>query len=625
MPEDTHTDVTQPYRFTRLTRVFWALEASLLAMLLLQLLTADYTMVAVFSGLAAALMSVYVLLKNGHASLAAGALFILISLTISGLMWYFHGLRDEAMLAYPALIFFSAVIGGRKLFATVVAIALITVVVIGAANTFGWHSNALKVGDLESASFIVVILLITSYAVWLFNNELQDATRRVNLEIERARDSEIRVKEIAQRDALTGLPNRIAARERFEHAIGMSARSYTKVCMMFLDLDDFKNINDSHGHQTGDEFLLQTAQRLTETVRSTDFISRLGGDEFLVILESVRDAEHISSVAEKILKQIKQPVHLDGSDLQVSASIGIAVAPDDGRDFDTICRQADIAMYHTKSAGRNNFHFFDEAMNHRVQDRLRILSHLKLAAEKQQFELYFQPKIDLKTGAVVGAESLIRWNHPELGLMHPVDFISLAENSGIILDIGAWVIRESCLAGKRWQQTGLGDFSIAANISSIQFSRGNFLELVQDALDESGLAPQSLELELTETLLIDNTGTIKETLEKLRKLGVVLSIDDFGTGYSNLGYLKSFDVSVLKIDRSFISKILSSEHDRVIVEAIMQVASRLDLKVVAEGVENKEVADIVRILGCDMAQGYYWSAPLNADDFEAFLQQRVVA
>lgn len=625
MAQDKQTDAGQIYRFTRLNKVFWALEAALLAMFMVQFVLADYFLASVLIGLALVLMSVYVLLRRGTTDLAAGVLFILLSLTVSCLMWVFHGLRDEAMLAFPALIFFSAIIGGRRLFIAVTVIALATVLLIGTANTLGWHSNELRAGGLEAASFIFVILLITGYAVWLFNNDLQEAEARVNREIERARESETRVKELAHRDALTDLPNRIAARERFVHAIGMSARSGTKVGMMFLDLDDFKFINDSHGHQTGDEFLLETARRLTDTVRSTDFVSRLGGDEFLVILENVKDAQQISGVANKILQQIKQPIHLNSSDLQVTASLGIAVAPDDGEDFDTICRQADIAMYHTKSAGRNDFHFFDEDMNQRVQDRLRILSYLHEAVNKRQFELYFQPKIDLSTGAIVGAESLIRWNHPQLGLMSPGDFIALAENSGLIVDIGAWVIRESCLACKRWQQLGPKNFAVAANISSIQFSRGKFLELVQGALNDSGLAPECLELELTETLLIDNTGTIKETLGELRELGVVLSIDDFGTGYSNLGYLKSFDVSVLKIDRSFVSKMLTSEHDRVIVEAIMQVASRLDLAVVAEGVENKEVADLVRILGCDMAQGYYWSEPLNATDFESFLQQRIVA
>lgn len=625
MTDDTHTDVSQVYRFTRLNRVFWALETAIVAMLLVQLAVGDYFMSGVMAGLGVLLMSVYALLQQGKAGLASAVLFILISLTVSWLMWIYQGLRDEAMLVFPVLIFFSAVIGGRRLFMTVVAIALATVLLIGMANSFGWHEHELASGDLESASFIIVILLFTSYVVWLFTSDLQDTLARLSQEVARSHESQAREKELAQLDVLTGLPNRAAARERFEHAVAVGQRNNTRVGLMFLDLDDFKTINDSYGHQTGDEFLKQTAERLTQTVRVSDCVCRLGGDEFLIILESVKDSSQVAVVADKILSAIKQPIHLDNADLVVSASIGIAIAPDDGRDFDTICRQADIAMYHTKGSGRNNYHFFDETMNRKLQDRLRVLGYLHDAVNRSQFELYFQPKIDLRSGRVIGAESLIRWNHPEMGLIHPGEFIPIAEQSGLIMEIGDWVITESCRSGKRWQDITSSEFSIAVNISSIQFSRADLLGRIKGALQESGLSPQSLELELTETLLIDNNDTIKESLEQLRDLGVVLSIDDFGTGYSNLGYLKAFDVSVLKIDRSFISKILSSDHDRVIVEAIMQVATQLDLRVVAEGVENRDVAEALLELGCDMAQGYYWSEPLNAGEFEKFLTRKNAA
>lgn len=623
MADEFDNDVTQAYRFTLLTQVFWALELSLLVLFFLQIGFGDYFMAGTFGVLSLILTSVYALLKKDRMSQAASALFVILFVIVAGLMWLYHGLRDEALLAFPALIFFSAMIGGRRLFLMIVTSCLAVVLFIGAMSSAGLHTNLAPPGGLESASFIVVILLITSYSVWLFSKDLQGTMVRLNQEIQRVKESESTIRALARLDALTELPNRTAAGERFAHALGVSKRNDRLLCLMFLDLDDFKSINDSHGHQTGDEVLKATAQRLIAAVRSTDCVARLGGDEFLVILESVRDATQITGVAEKILKEIKRPLQRNGADLNITASIGIAIAPNDGEDFDTICRLADIAMYHTKNAGRNNFHFFDEQMSQRVQDRMTILTHLHEAVNKEQFELYFQPKIDLRSNRVIGAESLIRWNHPTLGFMQPVDFISIAEESGLIVDIGAWVVVQSCIACKRWQTLMPGDFSVAANISSMQFNRGDFLAMVEKALKTSGLAPRNLELELTETLLIESSDNIHSSLESLRDLGVNLSIDDFGTGYSNLGYLKSFDVSVLKIDRSFISKILTSEYDRIIVEAILQVASQLKLKVVAEGVESKELADALLTLGCDMAQGYYWSEPLNARDFENFLKENL--
>ncbi|WP_170287353.1 putative bifunctional diguanylate cyclase/phosphodiesterase [Halioglobus maricola] len=589
---------------------------------MVQLIIGHTELALVLAGLAVAITCVPILIRKGRPDLATNALVIILATPVFGLMWTYKGLHDEAMLAIPALILFSAVVGSRWIFVAVTVSAIITVFLIGLANTTGVYIHQLQPGNLYTAAMIIVILMVTSFAVWVFAEDMRATMERLSREIHRVNESQFKIRELAHHDALTSLPNRLLAREQFEHALAVSQRTDTKVCLMFMDLDDFKNVNDSFGHQGGDEFLQETAQRLISTVRTTDCVSRLGGDEFLIILESVDDAELMTSVASKILQEVKKPVAIGDSDIVVTASIGIAIAPDDGEDFDTICRQADIAMYHTKDSGRNNYHFFNEAMHQRVQDRLNILSYLHEGLSKRQFELYYQPKIDLATGRIIGAEALIRWHHPVRGLITPDDFIPVAEQSGLIEEMGTWVVEEACRYCKQCEELGLieSDFTMAVNISPVQFSRGAITEVVDEALKKNGLAAQRLELELTESLLIDNSASIKRALLQLRKLGVELAIDDFGTGYSNLGYLKAFQVGVLKIDRSFISKILEAEQSRILVEAIIQVASRLNIKVVAEGVESQQMAEALFVLGCDQAQGFHWTRPLNAMKFEKYMR-----
>lgn len=619
---DPQRDITEGYRFSRLTTVFWALEWSLFALFIVQVILGRYDLAAVLAGLAVALCCIPILKKLGRPDIAVNALIIILTIPVFGLMWMHKGLHDEAVIAIPALILFSAVVGSRWLFMAVTVSSIFTVFLIGLTNTTGLHVHELSPGNLTTASFIIVILMVTGFAVWLFAEDMRESMNRLSREIERVNESQFMIRELAHHDALTSLPNRLLAREQFEHALAVSQRNGTKVCLMFMDLDDFKHVNDSFGHQGGDEFLKETALRLMSTVRATDCVSRLGGDEFLIILESVDDAELMTSVASKILQEVKKPVLIGSSEIVVTASIGIAIAPNDGEDFDTICRQADIAMYHTKDSGRNNYHFFNKKMHERVQDRLNILSYLHEGLSQRQFEIFYQPKIDLESGRVIGAEALIRWHHPTRGLIAPAEFIGVAEQSGLIEEMGSWAMEEACRYCKQCLDLGLVDsgFTMAVNISPVQFARGSITKVVSDALNKSGLDAHQLELELTESLLIDNSTSIKRALLQLRRMGVELAIDDFGTGYSNLGYLKAFEVSVLKIDRSFISRILEAEQSRILVEAIIQVASRLNIKVVAEGVENQKMAEALSMLGCDQAQGYYWSRPLNAMKFEKFMR-----
>lgn len=544
---------------------------------------------------------------------AAALMFSMVALTISMLMWTYGGLQDETILGFPVLLLFAAVLGNTRLFVGLFVYIFFTVLAIATSNIMGWRMHQPPQGDLHSATIIVILLVIISYSIWLLSEDLKRMLARMNIENERARQAQKKIEQLVHYDALTNLPNRILARERFKLAVSLSKRESTLVCLMFLDLDDFKAINDTMGHQSGDVFLLETAYRLQAISRDSDTVCRQGGDEFLVVLGGIKSEQSIAIVAEKILQAIRQPVTIERSVVTSTVSIGIAVATSD--DFDAVSGDADMAMYHAKELGRDCYAFFDSAMHKRAKESRQLQFDLRTAIDEKQFELYFQAKTELSDNTVVGAEALIRWNHPTRGFVQPLDFIPAAEHSGIIIDISDWVVKEACRQCARWQSLGHGPLSVAVNISPVQFKRGQLLELVGEALKQNSLEASALELEITESLLMNDSSEINTIFSDLHKAGVKLSIDDFGTGYSNLGYLKKFDVSVLKIDGSFVGKILSSPQDKAIVKAIIQMATSLNLKTIAEGVETIEIAELLREMGCDMGQGYFWSRPLSAENF----------
>jgi predicted signal transduction protein with EAL and GGDEF domain len=374
----------------------------------------------------------------------------------------------------------------------------------------------------------------------------------------------------------------------------------------------------------GDALLKEIAARLGECVRDTDTISRQGGDEFLIVLPDLRGDDAITRVLLKIRERLQVPFELDGHELTTSASIGIAIYPDDGRDFDTLLKKADTAMYRAKDAGRNGYRFFDEQMNVEAVEHLTMKSGLRRAVERDEFVLHYQPQIDLRTGAVVGAEALLRWNHPELGMIPPARFIPVAEDSGLIVPIGEWVIREACRQAVAWQADGLPPLVMAVNLSAVQFKRGDVEQTVKQALSSTGFDPHWLELELTESILIQNTEQVLASVQRLKLLGVKLSIDDFGTGYSSLSYLKRFAVDKLKIDQSFIRDLATDPDDAAIIRAIIQMARSLNLKTIAEGVETPGMLEQLRLFSCDEAQGYYFARPMPAQAFADFLADRVV-
>jgi diguanylate cyclase (GGDEF)-like protein/PAS domain S-box-containing protein len=438
-------------------------------------------------------------------------------------------------------------------------------------------------------------------------------------DVSAARAMALQMAHSAEHDFLTGLPNRMLLNDRVGQAIAVARRHMKQVAVLFLDLDGFKHINDSLGHPTGDKLLQSVAMRLVDCVRSSDTVSRQGGDEFVVLLSDLDQADDAAQTARRMLEVIAQPHSIDHHDLHVTTSIGVSVYPDDGLDAETLIKNADTAMYQAKENGRQNYKFFKPAMNVRAVERQSIEESLRRALERQEFALHYQPKVDLRTGAITGAEALIRWTHPTRGSISPARFIPVAEDCGLILPIGAWVLREACGQARAWVEAGLPVSTMAVNVSAMEFRDDNFLDNLFGILAETGLDPKNLELELTESVLMKRAESTASILQAVRERGVQVAVDDFGTGYSSLSYLRKFPVDALKIDQSFVRQI-SAGDDTTIVTAVIGMARSLKLRVVAEGVETLEELKFLRSHQCDEAQGYYFSRPLPAQQFATLLK-----
>jgi diguanylate cyclase len=591
----------------------------------LDLLEGDRTNLPVHGAAALALAVALWALRTGRLRLANGLMLVTAVATISMLVWQNAGLRDPAMLAYPGILVFASTMAGRRLFITVLAIILAFLGLVATANVQGWHVNDVPVHSIANLVDVCVVLSLTAFVVWLLARDLQSAVAELRAENARVHESRARIEFLATHDSLTGLPNRLLARDRFAQATVHAQRDRSRVALLFLDLDDFKHINDSLGHPTGDELLRAVSHRLTGNLRAGDTVCRQGGDEFLILLGNVGHQDDIAEIGVKLLAQLTAPFIVDGHEVSSSGSLGIALYPDDGSDFDELLKKADMAMYSAKSAGRNAVRYFSESMNVGMQEHVQLVAGLRSALALDELMLHFQPQFDLASGRIVGAEALLRWRHPKLGLVPPSRFIRVAEQSGLVVGIGAWVLREACRQMKVWHDLGLADLVVCVNVSPVQFHR-NSIELdVANALDASGLQARNLELELTESLLLQDSSAVSELLQRLRTLGVSLAIDDFGTGYSNLGYLKRFEVRRLKIDQSFIRRLPVDKHDEAIVRAIIQMANSLQLTTVAEGVESAEVLARLIDMGCTEGQGQHWSAAMPAEEFLGFVRRHRAA
>ena len=434
------------------------------------------------------------------------------------------------------------------------------------------------------------------------------------------KEAQARIEFMALHDALTHLPNRAFLVERLERMQAQAARARHALAVLFLDLDNFKNINDSLGHHAGDRLLREIANRLTATVRQADMVARLGGDEFVVVLAEVSEPEDAARVATKLLEAIGTPLLLDGHKVSVASSIGIGLFPDDGDTAEALIRCADVAMYHAKDNGRGHYQFFAPSMSARALDALNQENLLRDALAQGQFVLHYQPQVDVSNGRITAIEALLRWQHPAEGLLGPAHFIEFAEKRGLIAAIGRWVVAQACRQLKAWHDAGHPRVPVAVNLSAVEFRQADLVASIDGALRDTGLAPQYLEIELTESVLLDKAGAIGERLHALKALGVRLAIDDFGTGYSSLAYLRRYPIDRLKIDRSFVLDTPQDPDGVAIVTAILQMAQALKLATVAEGVENMQQLTLLRHLGCGDCQGYLVSHPLAAPDMEVFLR-----
>jgi diguanylate cyclase (GGDEF)-like protein/PAS domain S-box-containing protein len=435
-----------------------------------------------------------------------------------------------------------------------------------------------------------------------------------------ARAIEAEMSHLAQHDALTKLPNRTLLQDRLSQAITIAGRNGTRIAVLFVDLDGFKHINDSLGHVIGDRLLQSVAKRLLASVRTSDTVSRVGGDEFVVLLSEVAHAGDAGVKAGKILAALNAPLEIDQHNLRVTASIGVTTYPEDGQETAMLIKNADLAMYQAKENGRNNYQFFEKDMNVRALERQSVEENLCFALDRDELVMHYQPKINLKTGEITGVEALIRWQHPERGLIGPLQFISVAEDCGLMLPIGNWVLRESCRQAKAWQDAGLRPIEMAVNVSSVEFRNEDFLEGVRAILEETGLSPHYLGLELTESVLMQHAEFTVPVLKKLKAMGVRLAIDDFGTGYSSLSYLRQFPIDTLKVDQSFVNGINADTDDATIINAVINMGSNLNHRVIAEGVETVEQVAFLQAHGCDEGQGYYFSRPVTASQFAKLLK-----
>ena len=450
------------------------------------------------------------------------------------------------------------------------------------------------------------------------NANLVIATLEARQLAEQVQTAKVELDHLAHHDVLTGLPNRILMYDRLAQAIALTRRTGKQLAVLFMDLDRFKHINDSLGHSVGDQLLQSVGRRLLACVRQSDTISRQGGDEFVALIPDIDHAEDAALAAQKMLAAIALPHRIEQHDLHIGASIGIY--PDDGLDAETLIKHADTAMFHAKDKGRNTYAFFEQRMTTRAIARQSIEASLRLALERQEFVLHYQPKINLHSGTIVGIESLVRWQHPQRGLLEPAQFVPIAEDSGLILPLGRWVLREACRQTRAWQDAGLPPVVIAVNTSALEFRAEDFLVKLQQILDETRLLPRYLELELTESVLMRDASAADLVLHALSAMGVQLAVDDFGTGYSSLSYLRQFPINTLKIDQSFVNNMTRNANDASLVSAVISMGKSLKQRVIAEGVETAEQVAFLLEQQCDEGQGFFFGNPMGAEAFTPLLQ-----
>ena len=616
------TEQLKEHRKYRLLQVFYLTEAVLLIELFHRLIAKGEAAIPLAIAILftmLALSPVYFLATRLRLELATQWFLVALTLFVSALLWSFNGLTDEALFGYPCILVFSALMGLRRTFVALMVFMILNILLLGLANDLQWLHNQSTTTTLNSGILYSIILALLGVSIWLQLGDLNQLLQALQSENNRVMQSQQQIEQLINHDALTHLPNRIVARQRFAEACRNASVSKRMVAVMFIDLDNFKHVNDSLGHHVGDALLMAIAKQLQLNLRSRDTVCRISGDEFLVLAEGFQTQLEVKQLAEKLLEAVAAPVQIANTEISSTCSIGIALCPHDGDNFDTLCQKADMAMYQVKDSGRNSCSFFDIALSKQTEQTFNLLNDLKKALPEQQFELYYQPQYDLQTGQIFGAEALLRWHHPTRGMISPAVFIPLAEQSGMMADIGFWVLQQACHDCALWNQGLKWPIRVAVNVSQSQLSRRHLELDVQTALQESKLSGDLLELELTETMLVENAGLLQRAIKVLKAKGVHFSLDDFGTGYSNLAYLQDFELGLLKIDQSFTQKLLTDDRSKAVVRAIIQLAASLELQCIAEGIENEQTLVLLTRLGCFKGQGYYWAKPEPLSEFQARL------
>ncbi len=615
-----HMPSAPPARRQRLRQFLWVAAGASVAVALVNLLTARYMQAALALGMALALALAQLLAHQGHMRLALGLLVAGLLVGDGLTLMLDLGLRDPGgVLGLAGPLVFATMMGGRRAFAVTTVLVLALVAVVASGDVLGWMPHAVRPATWATWLSASVVLLALAVCMGLMAGDLRDATRAALAQARAARASQARLQQLAYEDLLTGLPNRAAMQAFFDKAAADARRRGVRLVLMHLGLDNFKAINDSLGHAAGDRLLVRAAELLADTVRGGDVVGRVAGDEFLLLMaDGQGEGLDVSVMADKLVRRLAEPMEAQGQGLYLTASLGVAVYPDDAQDFGALAKCAEAALRNAKEAGRNTFRAYNPAMNVDAAAHLQLLTSMRAALDYGQFELHYQPQVDLRSQRLVGCEALLRWRRPGSGLVAPGDFISAAEKSGLIVQIGAWVLREACRQLREWDAQGLPPTTVAVNLSPVQFRRDDLLAVVGETLRLAGVAPQRVELELTESLLLHDSERLSALMAALGGMGLMLAIDDFGTGYSNLGYLRRFAVDRLKVDRSFVHHITTDTHNEAIVRAVIQIARSLDMQVVAEGVEDQATVDHLLALGCDVGQGWHWSPALPADAYAAF-------
>ncbi|WP_421134752.1 putative bifunctional diguanylate cyclase/phosphodiesterase [Alteromonas sp. A079] len=586
----------------------------------LALLVSRNVTFTIFSAALVALCITYFLAYKRKLSAAIYLLISTLSLMLFALALTGAGIFDLAALGFPGLLVFAATLGGGRLFSITLALTMVQALLLSGLAIEGFITPHVPSLRWVHVMFIIIIFSVTGFSVYVLVKDIKKLMLSLQIENQKVEESHAHIQHLAHHDPLTNLPNRLYGEQLFASMFMKRNPDDKNIAVFFLDLDNFKPVNDALGHSAGDTLLKMVSEKLQTSLPHGEHLIRFGGDEFIVLAPCARDEESVKTLAKTIMQACEAEFDILESKVSITTSLGVAIAPLHGTDFKQLCRKADVAMYHSKQHGRNTFHIYEASLDNDGEERFSLLQMLRTATQTSQFEMYYQPIVNLNDGSTPALEALIRWPQDDGSFIPPDGFIPIAESSGLIVEIGQWVIDEVCRFGAQMQKKGYKNLRIAINISAVQFRDNSLVTVVNNALKHHGVPASMLELELTESLFINDKDGIAQQINQLRELGIAIAIDDFGTGYSNLNYLRSFNATTLKIDRSFIGALGKDKYDKPLIAAIVNMAKSLGLKTVAEGIEDEAALATLMELGCEFGQGYYWSKPVPSHSAHQLLK-----